>query len=65
MPDLIFVAIFETWDEVWRRNQFICSKLAKRFPKSKILFVGQSRDIISILRAGGFKGLLGKTIRTT
>lgn len=40
MRDLIFVSL-ENWDEVWRRNQFLCAELARRFPKQKILFVGQ------------------------
>ena len=47
--DLIFVSL-ENWDEVWRRNQFICDALAARFPQSKILFVGPPRDVSSSLR---------------
>ena len=53
-PDIIFVSM-ENWDEVWRRNQFICSKLARRYPDSKILFVGFPKDIIYHLRRGNFK----------
>ena len=44
-PDIVFISM-EDWDEVWRRNQFICSKLAKRFPDSKILFVGLPKYIL-------------------
>ena len=35
---LIFVFL-EDWGEVWRRNQFLCAGLARRFPERKILFV--------------------------
>jgi glycosyltransferase involved in cell wall biosynthesis len=38
MRDLIFVSL-EPWDEVWRRNQFVCAELARRFPDRRILFV--------------------------
>ncbi len=40
MRDLIFFSL-ENWDEVWRRNQFVCAELARRFPKRRILFVGK------------------------
>jgi glycosyltransferase involved in cell wall biosynthesis len=36
--DIVFVSL-EPWDEVWRRNQFVCAELAVRFPKRVILFV--------------------------
>ena len=49
MPDLIFVSM-ENWDEVWRRNQFLCAGLARRFPEHKILFVGLPRDVTNDLR---------------
>jgi teichuronic acid biosynthesis glycosyltransferase TuaH len=39
--DLIFVSL-ENWDEIWRRNQFLCAAFARRFPENKILFVGNS-----------------------
>ncbi len=57
MPDLIFVSI-EDWDEIWRRNQFLCSGLARRYPEMKIFFVGQPRDVSRALRTG--EGLRGK-----
>ena len=50
-PDLIFVSL-EDWDEVWRRNQFLCAGLARRFPDRKILFVGLARDVSHGLRRG-------------
>jgi glycosyltransferase involved in cell wall biosynthesis len=49
--DVIFVSL-ENWDEVWRRNQFLCDALATRYPRSKILFVGPPRDVSSSLRRG-------------
>ena len=49
--DIIFVSL-ENWDEVWRRNQFICASLAGRFPESKILFVGPPRDVSNSVRRG-------------
>ncbi len=49
--DMIFVSL-ENWDEVWRRNQFLCDALATRFPDSRILFVGPPRDVSSCLRRG-------------
>ena len=49
--DMIFVSL-EDWDEVWRRNQFLCAGLARRFPDRKILFVGLARDVSHSLRHG-------------
>ncbi len=51
MKDLLFVSL-ENWDEVWRRNQFLCAGLARRFPNMKILFVGLPRDASHNLRRG-------------
>lgn len=42
----------ENWDEVWRRNQFLCAGLARRFPQIKILFVGLPRNVTNDLRRG-------------
>lgn len=41
-PDIIFVSL-ENWDEIWRRNQFVCAELARRCPTRRILFVGLPR----------------------
>jgi len=49
--ELVFVSI-ENWDDVWRRNQFVCGRIAKRFPHSKILFVGTARDVSNQIRTG-------------
>ncbi len=51
MFNLIFVSL-EDWDEVWRRNQFLCAGLARRHPDHKILFVGLARDVSHGLRRG-------------
>jgi glycosyltransferase involved in cell wall biosynthesis len=58
MRDLIFVSL-EDWDDVWRRNQFLCSSLARRFPKMKILFVGLPRNVSHALRHGNLRALRG------
>ena len=62
MNDLIFVSM-ESWDEVWRRNQFICAELATRHPDRKILFVGLPVDVSNLLRRGRWMELL--VCRTT
>lgn len=51
MRDLIFVSM-EDWDDIWRRNQFICAGLACRHPEMRILFVGLPVDISNRLRRG-------------
>jgi teichuronic acid biosynthesis glycosyltransferase TuaH len=53
MNALIFVSL-EDWDEVWRRNQFLCAGLSRRFPDSQILFVGLPRNVSHRLRRGDF-----------
>ncbi len=49
--DLIFVSL-ENWDDIWRRNQFICAELARRHPQQKILFVGLPHDVSHAVRSG-------------
>ena len=51
MNDLIFVSL-EDWDEIWRRNQFVCAELAARHPRRKILFVQPPLDVSYALRTG-------------
>lgn len=55
-PDLIFVSL-ENWDEIWRRNQFVCDALARRFPGMKILFVAPARDVSNQLRRGQWRAV--------
>jgi teichuronic acid biosynthesis glycosyltransferase TuaH len=47
--NIIFISL-ECWDEVWRRNQFVCAELARRAPDAKILFVGLSIDVSNAVR---------------
>jgi glycosyltransferase involved in cell wall biosynthesis len=63
MRDLIFVSL-EDWDEVWRRNQFLCAALARRFPEMKILFVGLPRNVSNDLRHGNLRTLRNGGTRT-
>jgi len=62
MRDLIFVSL-ENWDDVWRRNQFICAALVRRFPDIKILFVGLPLNISHNLRHGNLLGSENKGTR--
>ena len=56
MQDLIFVSM-ENWDDVWRRNQFVCAGLARRFPDRKILFVGLPTNVTNDIRRGRLPSL--------
>jgi glycosyltransferase involved in cell wall biosynthesis len=58
MNDLIFVSM-ENWDDVWRRNQFLCATLATRFPAMKILFVGLPVNVSHHVRHGSLGKLRG------
>jgi teichuronic acid biosynthesis glycosyltransferase TuaH len=53
MRDLIFISL-EDWDDVWRRNQFLCAEWMRRFPLMRILFVGRSRDFSHAVRHGSW-----------
>ena len=50
MRDLIFVSL-EPWDEIWRRNQFLCAELAQRFPSHRLLFVARPLFLPFLLRS--------------
>jgi glycosyltransferase involved in cell wall biosynthesis len=54
--DLLFVSM-EDWDDIWRRNQFLCAGFARRFPDRKILFVGLPRNASHALRHGQLRAL--------
>ncbi len=62
MRDLIFVSL-EEWDEIWRRNQFLCAGLARRFPDQKTLFCGPPRAVAQLLRRGDIAGLRHQATR--
>ena len=49
--DMIFVSL-EDWDDIWRRNQFLCSELTRRYPQARILFVGLPRNLLREWRRG-------------
>lgn len=58
---LIFVSL-ENWDEIWRRNQFICAELARRNPQRTILFVGLARDVTNAIRRRRLSDLRGGSV---
>ena len=53
----MFVSL-ENWDDIWRRNQFICDELARRDSQRRILFVGLPRDMSNAFRHGRFRELI-------
>ncbi len=53
MRDLVFVSL-ESWDQVWRRNQFLCAQWLRRFPRMRLLFVEPPRDFSHAVRTGRF-----------
>ena len=55
MPDILFVSL-EDWDQIWRRNQFLCDALSRRYPEHKILFVGRARDFSNRVRRRAWRG---------
>lgn len=59
VPDLVFVSM-ENWDDVWRRNQFLCAGLARRHPNMKILFMGRPRDVSHQIRKRKFAEVRGR-----
>ncbi len=61
--DLIFVSM-EDWDDIWRRNQFVCAGLTRRFPDARILFVGLPRDVSNQIRRGKLKGTLATSTQS-
>lgn len=63
MNDLIFVSL-ENWDDIWRRNQFLCAALSRRFPDIRILFVGLPRNVSHAIRHGDLKSVAGKKTST-
>ena len=62
MRDLIFVSL-EDWDDIWRRNQFVCAKLARRHPGRRLLFVGLPRNALRHLRRGEWRALFASAAR--
>ncbi|HWE03304.1 MAG TPA: glycosyltransferase [Tepidisphaeraceae bacterium] len=56
--DILFVSM-ENWDEVWRRNQFLCAGYAERHPERKIVFVVPPMDVTNAIRRGCPSALRG------
>jgi glycosyltransferase involved in cell wall biosynthesis len=54
--EIIFFSL-EDWDDIWRRNQFLCAGLVKRNPGLRILFVAPARDFSNALRTGNWSAL--------
>ncbi len=50
---IVFISL-ESWDEIWRRNQFICDGLLRRSTETKILFVQPPFDNSYALRTRKF-----------
>jgi teichuronic acid biosynthesis glycosyltransferase TuaH len=50
---VVFISL-EPWDEVWRRNQFLCDGLLRKVADSKILFVQPPCDNSHALRSQKF-----------
>jgi glycosyltransferase involved in cell wall biosynthesis len=44
----------EDWNEIWRRNQFICAELCRRHPDLSVLWVGQTVDLSYAIVRGDF-----------
>ncbi len=42
----LVVCSLESWDEVWRRNQFLADALLYRFPALRVLFVEPPADVL-------------------
>ena len=53
---IVFVSL-EPWNEVWRRNQFLCDGLLRESTDTKILFVQPPFDNSYALRAGKLKNM--------
>src|SRR4051812_20160781 len=61
--DLVFVSM-EDWDDVWRRNQFVCAELARRHPEMRILFVGTQRNVLRHVATGNIAPLVEDPVRS-
>lgn len=53
MIRIVFVSL-EPWDEIWRRNQFLCDGLLRRSESTQILFVHPPYDNSYAIRSRNF-----------
>lgn len=56
LKELIFVSL-ERWDDIWRRNQFLCDGWIRRHPEGRILFVEPPMDVSNAVRHGRWREL--------
>lgn len=56
MRDVIFISL-ENWDDIWRRNQFLCAEWLRRFPEMRLLFVARPKDFSNAVRTRSLAGL--------
>lgn len=63
VPSIIFLSM-ENWDEVWRRNQFVCAGLVRRNPGLRILFVGLALDVSHAIRTRNLSALKKQGLQT-
>jgi teichuronic acid biosynthesis glycosyltransferase TuaH len=54
---LLFFSL-EDWNEVWRRNQFFCAELVKRYPNLEVLWVCPVADAAFSMAKGAFREIL-------
>lgn len=59
MRDIVFVSL-EDWDDIWRRNQFICERIVERHPTARILFVSPPHNVLRSLVRGEIRAFLGQ-----
>lgn len=52
MTDLVVISL-ERWDDIWRRNQHVISRLIAADPTLRVLFVEPPDDPVHALRSGG------------
>jgi len=57
MPEELIMVSLENWDEIWRRNQFLCSGWVRR-NGARILFIAPPIDVTNAVRYGKFFKLL-------
>jgi glycosyltransferase involved in cell wall biosynthesis len=53
LPDLIMFSL-EPWDDIWRRNQFLCREMLRSDPRMRLLFVEPAADVSNAVRTGKF-----------
>lgn len=53
MTQIVFVSL-EPWDDIWRRNQFLCDGLLRRSESTQILFVQPPYDNSYAVRSRNF-----------